>query len=305
MAVTGTEKVNGMELKYFDIGADNEGLSETLIFSDNGSNQLADYGPVVLTSSEPLYLHITAEGAIEELSMDNAIEHDGAAVYILDGMEWGMNTTLYMWGDVNDLNGGWPGMVVTGTEKIGNYTYMYFDMGAANTGLNENLIFSNNGSNQLADYAYTIGENIYLYLTIGGAQLIEDPANPGDVVWFDPLAQPVEPKEEAVIDLYIYNATVSLTPLNLYAWGSKEVFGGWPGAVVADMEQVAMLNLPLLHTQISGFVGDEFNLIFNNNAGSQLADYNVKAAETSNAYYIKVTDTEVAPLSLVAQLPAK
>ena len=87
MAMTGTETVNGMELKYFDIGADNEGLSETLIFSDNGSNQLADYGPVVLTSSEPLYLHITAEGAIEELNMENTIEHDGAAVYILDGME--------------------------------------------------------------------------------------------------------------------------------------------------------------------------------------------------------------------------
>ena len=235
---------------------------------------------------------------------EEQVQHDGPVVYVLDESGFGQ-LNLYMWGDVNDLNGGWPGMVVTGTEKIGDYTYMYFDMGAANTGLNENLIFSNNGSNQLADYAYTIGENIYLYLTSGGAQLIEDPANPGDVVWFDPLSQPAEPKEEAVIDLYIYNATVTLTPLNLYAWGSKEVFGGWPGAVVADMEQVAMLNLPLLHTQISGFVGDEFNLIFNNNAGSQLADYNVKAAETSNAYYIKVTDTEVTPLSLVAQLPKK
>ena len=152
------------------------------------------------------------------------------------------------------------------------------------------------------NYDDSIGENIYLYLTSEGAQLIADPANPGDVLWFDPQAKP---KEEATIDLWIYSATETLTPLHLYAWGSKEVFGGWPGAVVADMEQVAMLNLPLLHTQISGFVGDEFNLIFNNNAGSQLADYNVKAAETSNAYYIKVTDTEVAPLSLVAQLPAK
>ena len=302
MAVTGTEKVNGMELKYFDIGADNEGLSETLIFSDNGSNQLADYGPVVFSSSEPLYLHITAEGTIEELKMDNTIEHDGAAVYVLDGMEWGLNTTLYMWGDVNDLNGGWPGMAVTGTEKIGDYTYMYFDMGAANAGLNENLIFSNNGSNQLADYAYTIGENIYLYLTSEGAQLIADPANPGDVVWFDPQAKP---KEEATIDIWIYNATDTLTPLNVYAWGSKEVFGGWPGAVVAEMEQVAMLNLSLLHTQITGFVGDEYHLIFNNNAGAQLADYDIKAEAVTNEYYIKVSDTGVTPLSIAAQIQGK
>ena len=302
MAVTGTEKVNGMELKYFDIGADNEGLSETLIFSDNGANQLADYGPVVFSSSEPLYLHITAEGTIEELKMDNTIEHDGAAVYVLDGMEWGMNTTLYMWGDVNDLNGGWPGMTVTGTEKIGDYTYMYFDMGAANAGLNENLIFSNNGSNQLADYAYTIGENIYLYLTSEGAQLIADPANPGDVVWFDPQAKP---KEEATIDIWIYNATDTLTPLNVYAWGSKEVFGGWPGAVVAEMEQVAMLNLSLLHTQITGFVGDEYHLIFNNNAGAQLADYDIKAEAVTNEYYIKVSDTGVTPLSIAAQIQGR
>ena len=302
MAVTGTETINGMELKYFDIGADNEGLSETLIFSDNGANQLADYGPVVFSSSEPIYLHITAEGTIEELKMDNTIEHDGAAVYVLDGMEWGMNTTLYMWGDVNDLNGGWPGMTVTGTEKIGDYTYMYFDLGAANTGLNENLIFSNNGSNQLADYAYTIGENIYLYLTNEGAQLIADPANPGDVVWFDPQAKP---KEEATIDIWIYNATDTLTPLNVYAWGSKEVFGGWPGAVVAEMEQVAMLNLSLLHTQITGFVGDEYHLIFNNNAGAQLADYDIKAEAVTNEYYIKVSDTGVTPLSIAAQIQGR
>lgn len=302
MAVTGTETINGMELKYFDIGADNDGLSETLIFSDNGSNQLADYGPVVFSSSEPIYLHITAEGTIEELKMDNTIEHDGAAVYVLDGLEWGLSTTLYMWGDVNDLNGGWPGMVVTGTEKIGDYTYMYFDMGAANAGLNENLIFSNNGSSQLADYAYTIGENIYLYLTSEGAQLIADPANPGDVVWFDPQAKP---KEEATIDIWIYNATDTLTPLHLYAWGSKEVFGGWPGAVVADMDSVAMLNLPLSHTQVTGFVGDEYHLIFNNNAGAQLADYDIKAEAVTNEYYIKVSDAGATPLSLAAQMQGR
>jgi hypothetical protein len=179
---------------------------------------------------------------------------------------------------------------------------MYFDLGAANTGLNENLIFSNNGSNQLADYAYTIGENIYLYLTSEGAQLIADPANPGDVVWFDPQAKP---KEEATIDIWIYNATDTLTPLNVYAWGSKEVFGGWPGAVVAEMEQVAMLNLSLLHTQITGFVGDEYHLIFNNNAGAQLADYDIKAEAVTNEYYIKVSDTGVTPLSIAAQIQGR
>jgi hypothetical protein len=213
-----------------------------------------------------------------------------------------MNTTLYMWGDENDLNGGWPGMVVTGTEKIGDYTYMYFDMGAANAGLNESLIFSNNGSDQLKDYAYTIGENIYLYLTKDSIYTIADPANPGDVVWFDPQAKP---KEEATIDLWIYNATDTLTPLYLYAWGSKEVFGAWPGTAVNTMDSVAILNLPLSHTQITGFVGDEYHLIFNNNAGAQLADYDIKAEAVTNEYYIKVSDTGVTPLSIAAQMQGR
>ena len=48
-----------------------------------------------------------------------------------------------------------------------------------------------------------------------------------------------------------------------------------------------------------------FNLIFNNNAGTQLADYNVKAAEVSNAYYLKVTDSIVTPLSISAQMQGR
>ena len=229
------------------------------------------------------------------------VQHDGPVVYVLDESGFGQ-LNLYMWGDVNDLNGGWPGMAVTGTEKIGDYTYMYFDMGAANAGLNENLIFSNNGSSQLADYAYTIGENIYLYLTSEGAQLIADPANPGDVVWFDPQAKP---KEEATLDIWIYNATNTLSPLHVYAWGSKEVFGAWPGTAINSMDSAAILNLPLSHTQITGFVGDEYHLIFNNNAGTQLADYDIKVEAVTNELYIKVSDEGVTPLSIAAQIQGK
>ena len=117
MSITGYETVNGVELAYFDMGEGNEGLNETLIFSDNGSDQLGDYGPVTF-GSEPLYLHITAEGKVEELNMDGVVGHDGPVVYVLDGKDWGMNTTLYMWGDVNDLNGGWPGMSVNLMKEI-------------------------------------------------------------------------------------------------------------------------------------------------------------------------------------------
>ena len=93
---------------------------------------------------------------------------------------------------------------------------------------------------------------------------IADPEHPGDVEWFDPKAAP---KEEAVIDLYFHNATEtlavihvgetdSIVPLHVYAWGNAEAFGGWPGQSFAAMDTTAILGLELIHTQITGFVGD-------------------------------------------------
>ncbi|MBR1426575.1 MAG: hypothetical protein IJ581_03890 [Paludibacteraceae bacterium] len=315
MSITGFETVNGLELAYFDLGEGNEGLSENLIFSDNGSNQLPDYGPVTL-GSDPLYLHITAEGKVEVLNIDGVVGHDGAVVYVLDGMDWGMNTTLYMWGDVNNLNGDWPGMSVTGTEVFGDYTYMYFDLGAANEGLTEHLILSNGGASQRPDYDdYVIGEDIYLYMGPDGAPVvITDPEHPGDVVWFDPKAAP---KEEALIDLYFYNATDtlgvmpdvegndSITPLYLYTWGSAEAFGAWPGTSSAATDSLEILGLPLLHTQITGFVGDTYHLIINNNRGTQLDDYTIEAVEPQNEYYLKLTDDGITPLTVAAQARKK
>ncbi len=312
MSVTGIETVNGKELAYFDIGEGNEGLTETLIFSDNGDAQLADYGPVTF-GSDPVYLHITGDGKVEELNLDGVVGHDGAVVYVLDGMNWGLATTLYMWGDLNDLNGGWPGMSVTGTEKIGDYTYLYFDMGEANNGLTEHLIFSNGGTSQRPDYDdYVIGEDIYLYLGSEGAPvLIADPLNPGDVEWFDPVAAP---KEQATIDIWFYDATETLStmpdaegndsiiPLYVYAWGSSEVFSAWPGTSLQTMDENSILGLTLRHTQIAGNVGDVFHLIVNNNNGTQLADYTVEATQTNNEYYLKLTDTGVTELSVVAKM---
>lgn len=298
MAPTGVETLNGVEYKYFDIGADNSGLSETLIFSDNGSNQLADYGPV--TFSENFFLHIKDDGSIEKVDGSSAIVHDGAVVYVLDGIGWGMSTTLYMWGDVDNLNGGWPGMKVGGTVQFGDYTYMYYEMGEANKGLSEHLIFSNNGAGQLPDYdGYVIGEDIYLYIAAGGVTAIADPTSPGDVVWFDPTAAP---KEEAVVDLYLYNATEGLSPEHLYAWGSSEAFGGWPGQAFEKMDTVYVLGIELLHTTISGHVSDEWNLIFNNGADAKVPDYTVRAEEPVGDLYLKITNTAVSPLQVAAQI---
>ena len=102
------------------------------------------------------------------------IEHDGYVVYVLDETGW-TNLNLYMWGDVNDLNGGWPGMTPTGKQKIGGTEYTYFDMGEANSGLNENLIFNNGEGSQLADFNFTINRDIYLRVTTSGVEEMGEP----------------------------------------------------------------------------------------------------------------------------------
>ena len=148
------------------------------------------------------------------------IEHDGYVVYVLDETGWA-NLYLYMWGDVNDLNGGWPGMTPTGKQKIGGTEYTYFDMGAANEKLNENLIFNNGEGTQLADFAYTIDHDVYLRVTTSGVEEMSEPVT----VEHDGYA------------LFVLNES-SQTDLALYAWGDAEAFGGWPGMLPTGTQTI-------------------------------------------------------------------
>ena len=180
---------------------------------------------------------------------EEEVDHDGFVVYVDDQTGWD-DLTLYMWGDVNDLNGGWPGMSVTGTVKKGGITWKYFDMGDANTGLAENLIFNNGGNGvQLADFAFTIDRNIYLRVTAEGVEEVElEPT-----VKHDGFA------------LFILNES-SQTDLALYAWGDAEAFGGWPGMPATGTQTINGLTYTYFDLGESN-TGLNLNLIPNNNGG--------------------------------------
>ncbi len=180
---------------------------------------------------------------------EEEVDHDGFVVYVDDQTGWD-DLTLYMWGDVNDLNGGWPGMSVTGTVKKGGITWKYFDMGAANTGLAENLIFNNGGNGvQLADFAFTIDRDIYLRVTAEGVEEVElEPT-----VKHDGFA------------LFILNES-SQTDLALYAWGDAEAFGGWPGMPATGTQTINGLTYTYFDLGENN-TGLNLNLIPNNNGG--------------------------------------
>ncbi|MBP3744952.1 MAG: starch-binding protein, partial [Prevotella sp.] len=190
-----------------------------------------------------------------ESDTDPDVEHDGYVVYVDDQTGWDA-LALYAWGDAEAF-GGWPGMQVTGTRKINGVVYKYFDMGEANTGLAENLIFNNNGGgSQLADFAYTIDHNLYLRITADGVEELEEPT-------------PAEPEivhTDGYI-LFVKNES-SQTDLALYAWISDmpEPFGGWPGklpdgTMTIGGEEYIYFNIGEANTGLT------LNFIPNNNGG--------------------------------------
>ena len=283
MQVTGTWNHDGITWKYFDFGEENTGLNENLIFNNGGAGaQLKDFN---FTIDRNIYLRITADG-VEEISPEPSVKHDGFAVFVYDETGWDA-LTLYMWGDVSNLNGDWPGMEVTGEQTINGVTYKYFDMGEGNTGLSENLIFSNAGSSQLSDFAYTIDHDVYLHVTTSGVTEI-DPSTfqPGGGGGDTPDP---EPTVEKVI-IAVKNSVGYADP-HLYVWGDSEACGGWPGAAPVKVTDNGwyLFELPANGT---------YNLILNDNgngqvdgpavftAGSHFYDVNTTWVESTNTVTI-------------------
>ncbi|MDE5968097.1 MAG: hypothetical protein K2G64_03225, partial [Muribaculaceae bacterium] len=111
---TGKITIDGVNYKYFDTGAENEGLNLNLIFNNNGGGQQFDDYNVTL--DQDFYLELTPDG-VNEYDPSGNVQHDGYAVFVVNLTGWD-ELYLYMWGTVNDLNGGWPGMAPTGTQTI-------------------------------------------------------------------------------------------------------------------------------------------------------------------------------------------
>ena len=225
-----------------------------------------------------------------ESDTDPDVEHDGYVVYVDDQTGWSA-LALYMWGDVNNLNGDWPGMQVTGTRKINGVVYKYFDMGEANTGLTENLIFNNNdGGSQLADFAYTIDHNVYLRITADGVEELGEPT-------------PAEPEivhTDGYI-LFVKNES-SQTDLALYAWISDmpEPFGVWPGKLpdgtmtIGGVEYV-YFNIGEANTGLT------LNFIPNNNNGGVQWEGGSLGITVDHDIFVRIWDGDASSYEILEQ----
>ena len=276
MAVTGKITIDGVEYMYFDTGEANKGLNLNLIFNNNNNgSQLGDYN---VTLDKDYYLELTPDG-VQEFDPSAVVKHDGFAVFVADYSGWD-DLYLYMWGDVNDLNGAWPGMEVTGTQKINGVEYKYFDLGEANIGNNEHIILNNGNGKQIDDVVvFALDRDVYVELTASKATEVDPSTYTGQGGGDDPVVDP-DPVPTETYHLYVADNT-GWEAFYIYAWGDKECFGGWPGAAPSGTKTISGKVYQVF--EVEG-AGETENLIFHNNDGTQ---YDAAAITLDKDYIIE------------------
>ena len=191
-------------------------------------------------------------------------------IFVDDQTGWDA-IALYLWGDVNNLGGDWPGIQVTRTEDIMGKTYKVFTVPNA-LGLTENLIFNNNnGGIQHDNYEMTFTEEEYfLIVTAEGVTPSERPT-------IDPAKR---------VTIYADDQT-GWEAIALYMWGDvNDLGGGWPGIAVSRTETIGGIDWKVF--VVKDAMGRSENLIFNNNNGGiQHENFPVKFEKA--AYFIRVT----------------
>lgn len=190
-------------------------------------------------------------------------------IYVVNDANWS-ELALYCWG-TSEIFGVWPGTTDYTSETINGVTYAHFTIDG-HDGDSANLILNNNNNGAQIDLAsITLDAENYYYATNGKYVVTVDPENP-DIKYPDPAT------------LYALDET-GWGALYVYGWAENqpEIFGGWPGAALTETETIA--DITFKKTAFAGS-GIDYNLIFNNNDGTQVDGLTVPAGED---VYIKVT----------------
>lgn len=259
------KNIDGVDYYMFDVNPESveNGIEFNLIFNNNNGTQTEgnyhlrteNYLEIIDNQVEPEEKHQDKTGL-------NLVKHYKVFVNN-DESAWGDNINLYMWGDINDLGGGWPGMKTKGPikpyetdensvdrEKV----YYYFDLESSWTGLTENIIL-NSPPVQMADYNFTINGDLYISML----ESITDISN-----------LTVTPD---VVNIYVKDNIKWSEGLYLYTFNS-ETLGGWPGLQGTLIQDGVYKGY--YQFQIEGYFGKSTTLIFHNNNGTKLNDFEVK-----------------------------
>lgn len=311
---TGTEVIDGVTYLYFDTGASNEGLTYNLIFNnkvEGASDTPTQYDVEAIVLDKDYFYVANADSWDKASSLPS---HDGTIRVYLDNQAGWETANLYMYGTVNDLGAGWPGLAVTGTATIAGVEYMYFEYEVDLVVGNEEHLIFNDGSKQIPgaqEPVITFSADVVDYFYVVYTDLTCAAVDPFDR---QPAPDPgtgdeggegeggegeggegTEPEPTGKsVSFYIADNT-GWDLIQLYSWGGTpnvEAFGAWPGASVAETITCAGTEYKIFKTVASAY-GAPANLIFNNKVGDTGDQFDgplVEAIE-SDYYFFDVTAT--------------
>lgn len=266
--VKGTEVINGVTYKYFDMGKGLDGFEGLNLIFNNGDGGAQFNGPVV-TLNKDFYFRITDKG-FEEIDPEASY-----FIYVDDQSGWD-ELALYISG-AGDNNEDWPGLLPAGTKEINGVVYKYFETDAELMNQSLKLAFNNNktddDSGLVQSYvkSITFSRDFYFSITSDGCQEI-DPATHG-----------------TSYSIYVEDNT-GWSGLALYGYGGVELGGGWPGIKEYETKEINGTAYKCFH--LSPAATNKFvNLIFNNNNSSDNKQFDGPYIESINRdFYFRITD---------------
>lgn len=194
-------------------------------------------------------------------------------IYVANLTDWGNDVALYSWGD-SEIFGGWPGATPMGQETINNVKYDVWTVEGHDGEVAHPILNNNDNGKQVDLGEITLSEANYYFATNG--------------VVVNQYADPSKPNTtfEVTHFLYLLDKT-GWDALYAYGWNdaNSNVLGGWPGSEASETEIIAGETYKKVANEGDG---GEYNLIFNNNNGTQ---FDGPTIATGATYYIEVNAT--------------
>ena len=229
----GRSNLLGGKWTWFDLGAAAEGKEADLVFG-NGSASLA---AVHVKLDYCYYFNLTATEAVETSAFP---EHAGIRVWVDDRTGW-TATAMYLFGDVNDFGGLWPGIRPGGKLSYKGYDYTMFTVHSTAFGLNEQIIFNNNGmGTQLEKVPVTFSKDKpdYFYMiTPMGTAAVDPEQRTGTEIAVEPEPDPEPNPDTPQYSMYIHDQT-GWNKLYIHYWATGYVPRGWPGTLLSEEDKV-------------------------------------------------------------------
>lgn len=270
MKATSTETVNGVAYDVFVTPASVNGKSQNLIYN-NGSAQLADLN-VVLDKDYYLAAWPNALVIIDPNHPLTPPTSETCTLYVDNLSSW-TKVCAYAYAPTGgpEIFGNWPGAASQGVEVIKGTRYLTYEMPVSTT--EYVLMFSNDGSDteKIEGEAFVPSADKFVRINAAGTsyEFISDP------------------RAESYA-LYIENKT-GWAKLNVYVWGSSEIFGKWPGATASETVTVNGISYEKF-PYTADAEGFSANVILNDGDKKQ---YDAITLTAPGDYYFTATPTEM------------